>query len=234
MGNMLVNERVISAFDVRKLQSQIDIDMPRRYGVVLYRRVAKRIFDVLFVLVAAVPAVMILLPLMAIIALDGRSPIYIQRRIGLNGKVFRMFKLRSMIAGADEVLEHYLSKNPEARREWDVTQKLKSDPRITPFGHFIRKSSLDELPQLFNVLNGTMSIVGPRPMMVNQRDLYPGAAYYAMRPGITGYWQISERNDCSFSDRSTYDTKYYREMSLGTDISVLASTVKVVLRGTGY
>ncbi len=229
-----MSERVITAFDVGKLQSLIDINESRRRGNGVYRRAVKRGLDILLVLLVAVPVVMLLMPLMAIIALDGRSPIYVQKRIGLNGRVFRMFKLRSMVAGADGVLESYLARNPKARAEWDRTQKLKSDPRITTFGQFIRKSSLDELPQLFNVLIGDMSLVGPRPMMVDQQELYPGAAYYAMRPGITGLWQISERNESSFRDRAIYDTDYYRKMSFGTDIHVLLSTVRVVLRGTGY
>ena len=171
---------------------------------------------------------------MAIIALDGRSPIYSQKRLGRNGRVFRMFKLRSMVADADVILEAYLSRNPEARAEWDRTQKLKHDPRITVFGNFIRKTSLDELPQFFNVLMGHMSIVGPRPMMPSQRDLYPGTAYYEMRPGITGFWQVSERNETSFAERAYYDTAYFRQFSLGTDIRVMVKTMRVVLNATGY
>jgi lipopolysaccharide/colanic/teichoic acid biosynthesis glycosyltransferase len=229
-----VNERVSARFEVGKLQSLIDADRPRRLGAAAYRRALKRAVDIVLVLLVAAPTVALLLPLMAIIALDGRSPIYVQKRLGLGGRVFRMFKLRSMVAGADEVLESYLARDPEARAEWDSTQKLKSDPRITPFGSFIRKSSLDELPQLLNVLMGDMSIVGPRPMMVEQKELYPGAAYYEMRPGITGFWQVSERNETSFSERALYDTAYYRQMSLLTDMHVMAATVKVVLRGTGY
>ncbi|UYV39524.1 sugar transferase [Rhodobacteraceae bacterium D3-12] len=212
----------------------IDAERPRRIGAVAYRRVVKRVLDVAIVLLVAVPTLALLVPLMAIIALDGRSPIYVQNRLGKDGRVFRMFKLRSMVAGADEILDAYLSRNPEARAEWDRTQKLKSDPRITVFGAFIRKSSLDELPQLLNVLLGSMSIVGPRPMMVEQKDMYPGAAYYDMRPGITGFWQVSERNETSFAERAYYDTAYFRQMSLWTDMRVVLQTVKVVVRGTGY
>ena len=217
-----------------QLRCLIEMETPRRRGAMVYRRVVKRAMDVALVVAVAVPTLAILVPLMAIIALDGRSPIYVQKRLGRGGQVFRMFKLRSMVADADQILDTYLARNPEARAEWDRTQKLKNDPRITFFGAFIRKTSLDELPQLMNVLLGDMSLVGPRPMMVAQKELYPGAAYYEMRPGITGLWQVSERNESSFSERASYDTAYFRQMSLGTDLKVMAQTVKVVFRATGY
>lgn len=217
-----------------RLQGLIDADKPVHRGAGPYRRWVKRLLDVVIVLVALVPTVMVLVPLMAIIALDGRSPIYVQKRLGRNGRVFHMFKLRSMVAGADGILDAYLERNEDARAEWDLNQKLKTDPRITLFGSFIRKTSLDELPQLFNVLLGHMSIVGPRPMMVDQRELYPGAAYYDMRPGITGFWQVSDRNETSFAERAYFDNAYFRQMSLGTDLRVMARTVTVVLRATGH
>ncbi|MDQ2089360.1 sugar transferase [Marimonas arenosa] len=207
---------------------------PRRRGAKLYRNGVKRALDIVVVLLAAAPALALLVPLMAITALDGRSPLYVQKRLGRHGRVFRMVKLRSMVDGADEILEAHLARHPEARAEWDRTQKLKKDPRITPFGALIRKTSLDELPQLFNVLKGDMSIVGPRPMMVEQRELYPGAAYFELRPGITGFWQVSERNETSFAERARYDSAYYRQMSLTTDLRVMAKTVKVVFHATGY
>ena len=139
-----------------------------------------------------------------------------------------------MVHNADKMLEQYLARNPSARAEWDSTQKLKKDPRITFFGQFLRKSSMDELPQLLNVFQGTMSLVGPRPMMVSQQPLYPGQSYYQMRPGITGFWQVSDRNNCEFSDRSHYDDRYYREMSFKTDIGLLVQTVGVVVKATGH
>lgn len=230
----VLNERVSVRFDVEGLQGLVDAQAPRRFGARAYRNGLKRVLDICIVLIAAAPALAIMVPLMAIIALDGRSPIYVQKRLGKNGRVFRMFKLRSMVAGADDVLDAYLERNADARVEWDRTQKLKSDPRITVFGAFIRKTSLDEVPQLLNVLWGSMSIVGPRPMMVSQKDLYPGTAYYEMRPGITGFWQVSERNETSFAERASYDVAYYRQMSLRTDTRIILKTVTVVLRGTGY
>src|SRR5690606_30267059 len=126
-----------------------------------------------------------------------------------------------------------LATNPEAKAEWELTQKLKNDPRITRFGHFLRKTSLDELPQLWNVLRGDMSIVGPRPMMLEQAQLYPGADYYHLRLGVTGLWQISDRNNSTFAARATFDARYAAELSLKGDISIIARTVGVVLRCTG-
>lgn len=199
----------------------------------LYRSFAKRGLDVTLVLIAALPVTILLLILSALIALDGRSPLYFQKRVGRNGRIFNMWKLRSMVPNAEAQLEAYLDANPEARTEWDRTQKLQFDPRITRIGAFIRKSSLDELPQLVNVLKGDMSLVGPRPMMVDQRTIYPGTAYYAMRPGITGMWQTSVRNESSFSERAIFDARYFRELSLGTDLTLIGRTFRVVLRGTG-
>lgn len=170
----------------------------------------------------------------AVVAVDGHNPFYSQPRVGKGGKVFRMWKLRTMVWNADELLQDHLSSNPEAAEEWRLTQKLKCDPRITTVGRFLRKTSLDELPQFWNVLTGTMSLVGPRPMMVQQQSHYPGEAYYRMKPGITGMWQISDRNNCSFSERAGYDEAYDRIVSLKLDLSILLRTVSVVLRGTGH
>ena len=198
-----------------------------------YRNGLKRALDLTLVLLAAVPALILIAISAFLVALDGHNPFYIQRRVGRSGRIYRMVKLRTMHPDADAQLARYLEDNIEARAEWDEMQKLTHDPRITGVGHFLRKSSLDELPQLWNVLTGAMSIVGPRPMMENQEDLYPGLDYYDLRPGITGYWQISDRNECSFAQRAQFDTLYAREMSLLTDLTVIARTVGVVARMTG-
>ena len=166
-------------------------------------------------------------------ALDGSSPFYWSDRVGRGGKTFRMLKLRTMVPNADKLLEEYLSRNAEAMLEWNSTQKLKSDPRITAVGRLLRKTSLDELPQLWNVLIGDMSLVGPRPMMPSQRALYSGTAYYALRPGITGPWQVSVRNESEFAQRVDFDAKYDRTISFATDVKLLLATVRVVFRGTG-
>ena len=139
-----------------------------------------------------------------------------------------------MVVDADARLAAHLAADPALRAEWDETQKLKRDPRITAVGRLLRKTSLDELPQLWNVLKGDMSLVGPRPMMPEQRALYPGRAYYQMRPGLTGPWQVSDRNAVSFAGRAEFDADYARRMSLATDLCILFLTVWVVLRGTGY
>jgi len=172
--------------------------------------------------------------LMAIpVMFDGAGPFYSQLRVGRDGKVFKLWKIRTMILDADAKLEDYLDSNAEARAEWERTQKLGNDPRITRVGGFLRKSSLDELPQLWNVLAGDMSLVGPRPMMLDQRVLYPGTAYYALRPGLTGPWQVSDRNRCSFADRAVFDTEYCENLSFGLDLSLIRKTFGVVLRCTG-
>jgi lipopolysaccharide/colanic/teichoic acid biosynthesis glycosyltransferase len=199
-----------------------------------YGRYAKRLLDITLVLMAALPvvSVVLMLALMTWVA-ERRNPFYLQDRIGLHGRVFRMWKLRTMVPDADRILEAYLNGNPAARAEWDTTQKLRDDPRVTRLGDLMRRTSLDELPQLWNVLKGDMSLVGPRPMMVSQKDLYPGEEYYLMRPGVTGIWQTSVRNLSSFSERATFDRQYHQTLSFRTDIALLFKTVKVVASGTG-
>jgi exopolysaccharide production protein ExoY len=198
-----------------------------------YRHVLKRLIDIVAVILAApvvVPAVVVLALL---VRRDGGPAFYVQNRIGLGGRIFRCWKLRSMVPNADSELEALLARSPQARREWDIHQKLRADPRITPIGQLIRKTSLDELPQLWNVLLGDMSLVGPRPMLPEQSPLYPGRAYYSLRPGITGFWQVSDRNGTAFAARAHYDSEYDSRVSLLTDLLVLLATIRVVLRGTG-
>lgn len=193
----------------------------------------KRAFDI----AATIAIAPVALPLVGVSALlvsrDGSSPFYSQSRLGKNGKEFRIWKLRTMVPDADKVLSTYLDANPEAKAEWNAHQKLKKDPRITRVGRFLRKYSIDEFPQLFNVFNGDMSLVGPRPMCPDQRGQYPGTAYFELRPGMTGLWQISERNQSTFAERATYDNRYAAALSLATDVRILVMTPLVVLRGTG-
>lgn len=199
----------------------------------LYRRTFKRVIDVAFVLLIAPFVLPMVLALCVLIALDGSSPFYTQLRVGKGGRTFRLWKLRSMVPDADKRLARHLADNEAARMEWNAYQKLASDPRITTLGLALRKTSFDELPQLWNVLKGDMSLVGPRPMMPEQRDLYPGHAYYALRPGVTGPWQVSDRNTATFAQRAEFDTAYERNVSFATDVRLLIATVGVVLRGTG-
>ncbi len=199
----------------------------------MYRNYLKRLFDIVFVIVIAAPLLVIVVFLAAVVSLDGANPFYIQHRLGKHGRQFKMIKLRSMVPNAHALLQEHLQRDPIARQEWDHYQKLQFDPRITRIGELIRATSVDELPQFWNVLTGEMSIVGPRPMMPDQVELYPGSAYFEMSPGITGFWQVSSRNECSFSDRAVHDSEYYKKLSLRTDVTVILRTVTVVLSGTG-
>lgn len=198
-----------------------------------YRGHGKQLLDVFFVLLL----MPVLLPLIGILALlvarDGHAPFYVQERVGKGGRPFRMWKLRTMVPDADAKLQAHLAMSETARAEWEVKQKLSDDPRVTDIGHFLRRTSLDELPQFFNVLAGDMSVVGPRPMMVGQENLYPGTSYFALRPGVTGPWQVAERNESAFADRARFDDDYYGDVSVGTDLGLIARTVIVVLHGTG-
>lgn len=204
---------------------------PRGFG--LYRKVVKRVCDVVAIALAAPVVVPVVALLAASVAVHGGKPFYSQMRVGKGGRQFRMWKLRSMVIDADARMEAFLAANPAARAEWDSTQKLQLDPRVTPFGQFLRRSSLDELPQLWNVLVGDMSLVGPRPMLPNQQIMYPGLAYYALRPGITGYWQTAGRSRTTFEARADYDAAYDRDLTMVTDLRILLRTIGVVLHGTG-
>lgn len=208
------------------------VTIPFRSG--LYRNAFKRLFDLAAVMSTGIFVGPFVMLLALLVAFDGSNPFYWNERVGRGGRNFRMLKLRTMVPNADRQLEDYLHRNAEARLEWNSTQKLKADPRITRIGRFLRKTSLDELPQLWNVLIGDMSLVGPRPMMPSQRPLYHGLSYYNLRPGITGIWQVSDRNESAFSKRAEYDTEYDETLSFRKDLWLLWSTVRVVLKGTGY
>jgi exopolysaccharide production protein ExoY len=194
---------------------------------------AKRGLDVLLTLAVAPLALVLIGVLAQLIRRDGGPAFFCQPRVGKDGRVFKLWKLRTMMPNAEQRLAAYLDENPVARNEWDTTQKLRHDPRITWLGAYLRKYSLDELPQLLNVLQGDMSLVGPRPMLPEQQKHYPESAYFRMRPGLTGLWQISERNSCSFAERAMHDTRYARTMSFTMDLRILLMTPAVVLRGTG-
>ncbi|MBV1904329.1 MAG: sugar transferase [Marinosulfonomonas sp.] len=208
------------------------VSVPAQGGI--YRNFLKRTFDVVAILLAAPIVLFVVLVLALVVARDGYAPFYWSCRVGKYGKNFRMLKLRTMVPNAESLLEEHLATNAEARAEWDSSQKLKNDPRITRLGSFLRKSSLDELPQLWNVMTGDMSLVGPRPMLPQQRELYPCVAYFALRPGLTGPWQVSDRNESEFTKRAKYDREYKNNLTFLGDINILARTVSVVLRGTGY
>lgn len=189
----------------------------------------------------ALVGLLLLSPIFAAAALavwmTDKGPIfYRQKRIGRGGRIIKVAKFRSMVVDSAERLERFLSQNPEARAEWNATRKLKNDPRITKVGHFLRLSSIDELPQLWNVLVGDMSLIGPRPVVKDELDTYYRSRrvyYYAVRPGITGLWQVSGRNDTTYEQRVQLDCTYVRKLSLWTDVSILLRTLPAVLKSSG-
>ncbi|SFL73433.1 Sugar transferase involved in LPS biosynthesis (colanic, teichoic acid) [Loktanella salsilacus] len=212
-------------------RNAVRIAMPVR-GV--YRNGGKRIVDIALVLLA-LPFITVIIALLALaVASQGGRSFYTQDRVGRGGRLYKIWKLRTMIPDADAALERHLAAVPAARAEWNATQKLKKDPRITRVGLMLRKTSMDELPQLWNVLRGDMSLIGPRPMLPSQTGMYPGTAYYHLRPGISGSWQVSARNESHFADRASYDTAYYSKVTFAADAGILAATLRVVMRATGH
>ncbi len=199
-------------------------------------RLLKRCLDVSLALSLAVPVALIVALAAIIIKLeDGGPAFYGDERIGLGGKKFKAWKLRSMMTNGAEVLSRHLDANPEEALAWHAAQKLKRDPRVTAIGRIIRKSSIDELPQLWNVIIGEMSVVGPRPILEKQIDLYGTAIslYTQVRPGITGLWQVSGRNHLSFAERAKLDKYVIQNWSVWLDLYILARTAKVVVLATG-
>lgn len=193
----------------------------------------KRVFDI----VIALTTLILMAPIMGIIALliyftMGGPIFFAQPRMGYNRKTFRCLKFRSMVTNADERLAALLAQDKEAAHSWATTQKLKRDPRVTWLGHLLRKSSLDELPQLINILRGEMSCIGPRPVIQEELDRYgPHAQDYAMaKPGLTGLWQVNGRSNTSYDHRVECDRYYVNNWSLALDISILLRTVPAVLK----
>lgn len=200
-----------------------------------YAAAGKRALDLLLVMMILPVALPIILFSAIALWIESGLPFYSQDRLGQHGKRFRIYKLRTMVRNADSCLKDHLDRDPALRREWDETQKLKNDPRITRVGRALRMSSMDELPQLWNVFTGDMSLVGPRPMLPEQLPLYGDAsAYFAVKPGITGLWQVSSRNESSFASRAQADADYLRSMGLQLDLTLIWRTVGVVAKGTGY
>lgn len=200
-------------------------------------KVLKRILDI----IGGVIGTILLIPLTIIlyisnlIANDKGPVFYKQKRIGKDGKVFLMYKYRSMVVDADKKLNKYLKENKEARKEYGKYKKLKNDPRVTKVGEFIRKTSIDEFPQFINVLKGDMSLVGPRPYLRREkRDL--GEKYktiVSVKPGITGYWQVNGRSQTDFNERIRMDVDYVRDQNLWSDIKFIIKTVLNILKKEG-
>jgi len=199
-------------------------------------QVVKRLIDLSLIIISAPVWSIAFILIAAMIRLNSPGPvIYRQKRIGKNGKPFMIWKFRTMVDNADQVLEDYLQKHAELREEWNKTQKLKNDPRITGVGRFLRRFSLDELPQIINVIGGEMSLVGPRPIVEEEIDFYKNHyhLYKKVKPGMAGLWQISGRNDTTYEQRVNLDEYYVRNWSIWIDIYILASVIKAVLSGKG-
>ena len=201
-----------------------------------YRNSGKRLFDITASALGLIVLTPVLMAVAAIIFLyDRGKPIFVHRRLGQGGESFGCLKLRSMAMNAEERLKSLLESSPEMRQEWNESQKLTNDPRVTRIGNFLRKTSLDELPQLFNVLKGEMSLVGPRPIVLDELPRYgsDAVAYLRVRPGLTGLWQTTGRNDVSYQERVDMDVAYERDISFMEDLRIMAMTIVTMLRRTG-
>ena len=192
----------------------------------------KRAFDILVVVVLAPLYLPLLIAIGMVVKVSSPGPIfYGQKRIGFGGRYFKAWKFRTMIPNADQVLQEHLESNPALREEWEQDHKLRKDPRITHIGGILRKTSLDELPQLWNVLVGQMSLVGPRPIVTAEIEKYGDTfgMYVQVVPGITGLWQISGRNNTTYQERVALDSNYVQNWSLRRDVFILLRTVKTVV-----
>ncbi len=198
-------------------------------------RFIKRTIDI----VVSSMALLVLSPILIVIAIiiksDGGPALFGHQRLGKDGKPFSCLKFRSMVVDSEKALKNYLAKNPEAAKEWQEEWKLREDPRITRIGHFLRKWSLDELPQLLNVLRGEMSLVGPRPVVVQETAKYSSDVqyYYSVRPGLTGLWQVSGRSDVSYPMRVHMDSWYVRNWSVWHDLIIILKTFRVLIKRSG-
>lgn len=231
-NDMLVYEKN----DVEIL-SPIPKNINRSRIILKIEKITKRLLDI----IGGLCGLVLLIPLTIgiwianKIAKDDGSIFFSQERIGKDGKIFKMYKYRSMVVDSEEKLKQYLEENEEAREEFKIYKKLKDDPRITKVGKFIRKTSLDEFPQFINVLKGEMSLVGPRPYMEREKEDINGFFKYitSCKPGITGLWQTRGRSNTTFTDRLTMDMEYYYNHTLKTDIKLIYKTVEKVVKKEG-
>ena len=228
-------EIIVSNNETALVQPQQYI--PEKTDSLLIGKIFKRLIDIL----GGIVGTFVLIPLTIGIAIanlickDNGPIFYSQYRMGKNGKLFKMYKYRSMVVGADEKLKKYLEENEEARKEYKKNKKLKHDPRVTKVGEFIRKTSLDEFPQFINVLKGDMSLVGPRPYLEREKEDMNGYYKYitTFKPGLTGLWQISGRSDVDFVTRIDLDMQYYYNHSLKGDIKILFKTAMKLVKREG-
>ena len=195
----------------------------------------KSIIDILGALVILVTLSPLFLFIIFKIRQDGGNAFFKHERVGKNGKPFQCIKFRSMIINSQEVLDELLANDADARAEWERDFKLKNDPRITPIGHFLRKTSLDELPQLINVLRGEMSLIGPRPVVLEEQKYYRDSwdEFLSIKPGMTGLWQVSGRNDTTYDERVELDIQYIRNWTLWMDIKIAFKTLFIIFNPKG-
>lgn len=201
-----------------------------------YYRFVKRLFDICLIILSSWFIIPLMISIAALIYMSDPGPIvFPHKRVGQHGKEFYCYKFRSMVINAEQALSEYLKDNPEARKEWYRDFKLKDDPRITKIGQFLRKTSLDELPQLLNVLKGEMSLVGPRPIVSEEVERYGEYIqdFYLVPPGITGVWQVSGRSDTTYDERVRMDSWYVHNWSVWVDIVYLVKTISVVIKRKG-
>ena len=196
---------------------------------------AKRTVDVLGALLIGAVFSPLILVIAVMMSLEDGPILFRHRRIGRGGEAFACLKFRTMVPNAEQILQELLEKNPAAKAEWVRDHKLRSDPRITRIGRFLRRTSLDELPQLWNVLRGEMALVGPRPIVKEEMLRYGRymPVYLAAKPGVTGLWQVTGRNDTDYRRRVVMDTYYVRKQNLLMDLRILLKTIKVVICGHG-
>ena len=230
---ILPNLYGISTLWINSVDFSGQLGLQIKHKLILKRyMITKRFFDFFASLLGLIIISPVLLIICLLIKFSSKGPaIYSHSRYGRNGKTFPAYKFRSMVQNADTILNEFLEKNPKQKKEWEDDQKLKNDPRITWIGKILRKTSLDELPQLINVLKGEMSLVGPRPIVKNEIEKYGKnySLYKRVRPGITGLWQVSGRNNTTYEERINYDCYYVRNWSLSLDFYLLFRTIKVVL-----
>ena len=231
LGTQMMGAEVNVFFTEAMLMLKIKNQLARRRN-----RVIKRAFDLLFTICGGLCILPFLLVIAVMVAVDNKgNVIFAHRRIGRDGKEFKCYKFQTMIPNAQEALEKYLAENPEARKEWEESFKLTDDPRVTKLGSILRKTSLDEMPQLWNVIKGDMSLVGPRPIVAKEIERYGEyfREYAMVPPGITGMWQASGRSDTTYEERVEMDTWYVRNWSVWIDLMYLFKTVKIVFTGKG-
>jgi lipopolysaccharide/colanic/teichoic acid biosynthesis glycosyltransferase len=225
------SESVNVVSDARALR-----DAAHRDGsAILYRKFGKRVLDLALVVLLAAPLAIVIGILLLIVRRDGGPGLFGHTRIGQDGTTFRCWKIRTMVIDSEARLEQHLRDNPEAAAEWARDHKLTNDPRITRIGRFLRRTSLDELPQIWNVAKGEMTFVGPRPIVYDEMVRYGAyqAAYLAMKPGVTGLWQVNGRNYVTYDERVQMDVDYFERMSFWLDLSLIARTVLTVVKRTG-